>query len=553
MKIALAQINFHIGNFEYNKEKIVSAIKKAESEKVDLVVFSEFSVCGYPPQDLLDYRDFVNKCEETVNEIASYCTSVAAIVGSPRINHHAKGKRLFNSGFFLNEGKVEYLQDKTLLPTYDIFDEYRYFEPNKNFNIIEFKGQKIALTICEDLWDDQPADSEFGKNKLYHVSPMEELKKFNPDLLINIAASPFAYTRIWGKKNIFIRKAKQYNLPVINVNQVGAQTELIFEGGSLAVHPTGTIARELKWFGEDFDIIDTEELSKKPDTNTTHDQENVIARIHDALILGIKDFFRKLDFSKATLGLSGGIDSAVALVLAQRALGAENLKVLLMPSKYSSDSSVDDSEKLAKNLNVDYEIISINNIVNSFDEALNPLFKDLPNDVTEENIQARVRGTLLMALSNKEGHILLNTSNKSESAVGYATLYGDMNGAISILGDVYKTDVYRLAEYINSAKEIIPENILKKAPSAELRPDQKDSDSLPEYEILDKILFDFIEIQKPVEEIIDNHQDPEIVKKIIQMVNINEYKRFQAPPVLRISSKAFGSGRRMPLVAKYME
>jgi NAD+ synthase (glutamine-hydrolysing) len=551
MKIALAQLNFHIGNFSHNKDQIINTIVKAKNDHADLVVFSELSVCGYPPQDLLDYREFVQQSEKAIEEIAEHCQDIAVIIGSPRINPNSTGKMLKNSAYFINNGKIEFVQDKTLLPTYDIFDEYRYFEPNDQFNIVEYQGKKIALTICEDLWDQQPSLSVFGKNRLYNISPMEKLKEYNPDLLINIAASPFSYSKIWGKKNIFIQKAKQHEIPVIFVNQVGAQTEFIFEGGSLAIHPNGIIHDELRWFETDYRLIELDEISQFAENRETHDEYNVTAKIHDALVLGLKDFFQKLDFDKAILGLSGGIDSSVALAIAVEAIGKEKIRVLMMPSEYSSEGSVKDSEQLAGNLGVHYDIVPIQNVLHSFTEALNPIFRNTEEDVTEENLQARIRGTMLMAVSNKFGNILLNTSNKSESAVGYATLYGDMSGALSLLGDVYKTDVYRLAEYINREREIIPKAIMQKSPSAELKPEQKDSDSLPEYEYLDKILFQYIELQKSSEEIIQEGFDRETVENVIRMVNASEYKRYQAPPVLRISSKAFGAGRRMPLVAKY--
>ncbi len=552
MKIALAQLNYHIGNFDYNKEIIIRHIEKAKKDNADLVVFSEMSLCGYPPQDLLDYRKFTDECDRTLKEIAMNCHEIAAIVGGPRINPNPKGKQLLNAAFFLEEGEVRFVQDKTLLPTYDIFDEYRYFEPNKKFDIVEYKNHRIALTTCEDLWDEQPTESLFGRRELYTVSPMEKLKEFNPDILINISASPFSYTKIWGKKNIFIRKAKQYNLPVFMVNQVGAQTELIFEGASLVVQSEGTIYDEMKWFEEDYKVYDVEKIVNAGPDERTHDEYNVIEKIHDALVLGLRDFFNKLNFKKAILGLSGGIDSAVSLAIAERALGKENLRVLLLPSEYSTEGSLNDAKELAANLGIHYDVMPIHDIVKSFENTLEPVFKDLPRDTAEENIQARIRGTLLMALSNKFGNILLNTSNKSESAVGYATLYGDMAGGLSVLGDVYKTDVYKLAGYINKEKEIIPENTITKAPSAELKPDQKDSDSLPEYELLDKILFNYIELQKSVEDIIEEEGfDEATVKQIVKLVNMNEYKRYQAPPMLRISSKAFGVGRRMPLVARY--
>jgi NAD+ synthase (glutamine-hydrolysing) len=552
MKIALAQLNYHIGNFEYTKELILDHIRKAKGDEADLVVFSEMSVCGYPPQDLLDYQVFVDQCDKTIKEIAEYCHGIAAILGGPRINPNPKGKMLLNSAFFIEDGQIKSVQDKTLLPTYDIFDEYRYFEQNRKFDIIEYKGHRIAMTVCEDLWDDQPYESIFGRRELYTVSPMKKLQEHNPDVLINIAASPFSYTKIWGKKNIFLRKAKEYNLPVFYVNQVGAQTELIFEGASLAIHPKGTIMEELKWFGQDYRVVDLDTMLKEGDEHKTHDASDYIEKIYHGLILGLQDFFRKLDFDRAIVGLSGGIDSAVVLAIAERALGKDKVQAMLLPSGYSSESSVADAETLAKNLGVQYNTVEINDIVDSFDNALSELFKGTKTDTTEENIQARIRGTLLMAVSNKFGNILLNTSNKSESAVGYATLYGDMNGAISVLGDVYKTDVYKLAEFINKEQELIPKNIIEKAPSAELKPDQKDSDSLPEYEMLDKILFDYIELQSSIEDIVEERGfERELVEKIIRMVNNSEYKRYQAPPVLRVSSKAFGVGRRMPLVARY--
>ena len=551
MKIALAQLNYHIGNFEKNTSKILDYIEKAKKDQVDLIVFSELSVCGYPPQDLLEKKSFIEQCEAAVEEITSHCKDIAVVIGSPTLNFHQKGKRLYNSALFIQDAEVKLVQNKTLLPTYDIFDEYRYFEPNDKFNIIEYKGEKIAITICEDLWDIQPSENPFAKNQLYNVTPMDKLIEYKPDFILNIAASPFSYTKIWGRKNVFIRNAKKYNLPVFTVNQTGAQTELIFDGGSLVVNPDGTIANEMKSFEEDYKIYDLEEIKKCAVKKTIDEDPDVIAKIHDALVLGVRDYFKKMNFNNATLGLSGGIDSAVALVIAARALGPENLRVLLLPSKYSSGHSVTDAESLAKNLGVRYDTVHIQDVVDSFNDSLKKVFKGLEEDITEENIQARARGTILMALSNKFGHILLNTSNKSESAVGYGTLYGDMNGGLSILGDVYKADVYKLARYINKDSVIIPENTILKPPSAELRPEQKDSDSLPDYDILDKILFEYIELQKTPEEIIEGGWEKILVERIIRLVDSNEYKRYQAPPILRISSKAFGAGRRMPLVAKY--
>ncbi|MBA7577202.1 Glutamine-dependent NAD(+) synthetase [subsurface metagenome] len=550
MKIALAQLNYHIGDFKNNVTAIREAILKAIRADVDLVVFSELSICGYPPLDLLEQKGFINQCKKSLYELAGVCNGIAAIVGSPTINPNPSGKKLFNSAYFLSNGKVLDVIHKTLLPTYDIFDEYRYFEPNTEFRIIHYKGKKIALTICEDLWDEQPFDNEFEKTRLYTISPMEMLKTHQPDLIINIAASPFSYTREWAKKEIFVSKARKYAVPVFYVNQMGGQTELIFEGGSMVVNQKGEIHDLLHHFKEDFRIYDFGDVMEEISSNHSASAD-MYKRINDALVMGLRDYFLKMKFQTAILGLSGGIDSAVSLVLAVHALGNKNVYALLLPSKFSTEHSVTDAKTLADNLNIQYEIISIQSIAENFNDSLRVYFQDYPPDITEENIQARIRAIFLMAFSNKFGHILLNTSNKSEAAVGYGTLYGDMCGGLSILGDVYKTDVYKLAEYINRDKEIIPRNTIEKPPSAELRPNQKDTDSLPDYEILDKILYYFIELQLSSEEIIAKGFDGNTVERVIFMVNTNEYKRYQAPPILRISSKAFGAGRRIPLVAKY--
>lgn len=551
MKIALSQINFQIANFEGNSKSIIRDIERSKKAGANLVVFSELSICGYPPLDLLELKDFYDKCLETVNTIASHCKGIAAIVGAPSINPNPMGKKLFNSAFFLSDGKIQHIVNKSLLPTYDIFDEYRYFEPNNQFNIIEFNNYRIALTICEDLWDDQPTDNPFGKENLYTLSPMAELAKQKPDLIINIAASPFSYNKEVIKKKIFAEKAATYKLPLFYVNQVGAHTELIFDGGSMVIDSQGTIRDEMEIFKEDLRIYNVDDIIHGRDKQSELKFRSDIEKIHDALVMGIKDYFSKSGFSRATLGLSGGIDSAVTVVLAVEALGNENVRVLLMPSQYSSDHSVSDAVALANKLNIQYEIVPIKNIYSSFEHSLQQIFEGKSPDLTEENIQARIRGSLLMAISNKFGHILLNTSNKSEAAVGYGTLYGDMNGGLSVLGDVYKTRVYELAWYINRNDEIIPINSITKPPSAELRPGQKDSDSLPEYELLDQVLHYYIEEQLSLSEIIKKGFDDQLVSRVIQLVNRNEYKRFQAPPILRISSKAFGIGRRMPIVAKY--
>ena len=550
MRIALAQLDYHIGNFAENTGNIVLAIENARQSGAELVVFSELSVCGYPPLDLLERRDFIQQCIDEIHKIARICDTIGVIIGGPSFNTASEGKMLFNSAYFLFGGEIKQIVNKSLLPTYDIFDEYRYFEPNRFFSLLPFKNKKIALTICEDLWDDQPVENEFARSRLYTRHPLEELCKLEPDLVINIAASPFSHTRMDLKKGIFIEKAKKHNLPVIYVNQVGAQTQLIFEGGSMAIDCKGRIIAQLDYFSPEIKIVDTDDLdgSHKKDASKPKDR---IGMVHDALVTGIKGYFRKTNFSKAVLGLSGGIDSAITLVLAARALGKDNVHAILMPSGFSSGHSVSDSVELANNLGISYDIIKIEDLFQLFNHSLSPLFEGCTFDITEENLQSRIRCVLLMAFSNKFGHILLNTSNKSEAAVGYGTLYGDMSGGLSVLGDVYKTDVFLLAKYINAKKDVIPVNILLKPPSAELRPDQKDSDSLPEYTILDRVLEEYIEHQKTNDEIVAMGFEKSLVTRIIRMVNTNEYKRYQTPPILRISSKAFGGGRRLPLVAKY--
>lgn len=544
MKIALAQINYHIGNFENNQAKIIEAIRKAKSQGADLIVFAELAISGYPPRDFLEFDDFIDQCMQSIESIARECVGIAAIVGGPSKNPKTKGKDLFNTAFFLSEAKIASAHHKTLLPNYDIFDEYRYFEPNTQFNTIDFKGQRLAITICEDLWN-------IGDDLLYRGNPMDELYKQNPDVIINIAASPFHYDQARIRKAKLTQNVKKYGLPLFYVNHVGAQTELLFDGGSLVVNAKGDLHDELSYFDEDLRFYNTQEVLKTANKKETHTNSK-IELIHDALIMGIRNYFRKLGFSKAILGLSGGIDSAVTLVLAERALGRENVKAVLLPSRFSSQHSIDDARDLAENLQVPYDVINIEKPFGSFEEVLKPSFDGLPFNLAEENLQARARGVILMALSNKFGYILLNTSNKSEAAVGYGTLYGDMNGGLSVLGDVYKTEVFELARFINNEQEVIPENTITKPPSAELRFDQKDSDSLPDYEILDAILFQYIEKRQGPNELIKMGFDEAIVKRTLKLVNTNEYKRYQTPPILRVSPKAFGMGRRMPIVARYL-
>lgn len=543
MKIALAQLNYTIGDFSGNIEKKKAAIQKAILDRCDLIVFSELSICGYIPKDTLNYDSFIHRCNGAINELLYLSQSIGIIIGAPRFSYLEKGKRLRNAALLLHEGKIVKEIYKTLLPTYDIFDEYRYFEPNNLFELVEFKGYKIALTICEDLWN-------IEATPMYAITPMEALQKLGPQLMINISGSPYSYNHVDERKALMQQNAVTYQLPLIYVNQVGAHTDVIFDGGSLFIDHKGEVVEELDYFKEEIQIIDWEPKQEYPIKSPTILNEDM-ELIHAAIITGIRDYFHKSGFKKAILGLSGGIDSALVNALAFEALGAENVLSVMLPSKFSSKGSVNDSIDLCKNTGNPYHIISIENTVATFEQTLEPLFKGLATDTTEENLQARNRGLILMALSNKFGHILLNTSNKSESAVGYTTLYGDMCGGLSVIGDLYKTQVYAMSRYVNRNGIIIPEAIINKAPSAELRPNQLDSDSLPNYNLLDELLFHYIENQKGWEEIVALGFEESVVRKIVRMVDRNEYKRFQASPTLRISHKAFGLGRQMPLVAKY--
>lgn len=545
MNIALAQLNYHIGNFEYNTKKIIDHIKLAKEKGADLVVFAELAICGYPPRDFLEFEEFVELCNRAANEIATHCHGIACIVGLPVKNTTIAGKDLYNAAHFIEDGKIKTTIKKALLPNYDVFDEYRYFEPGNEFNCISFKGRKIAVTICEDLWN-------INDNPLYISNPMDQLILQKPDFMINIAASPFSYAHDDERMIVLADNAKKYNLPLLYVNQVGAQTEIIFDGGSVTFDRKGNLLDEMKYFEEElkiYEIKGSEVIGYSP---IDHHPLSDIEQIYNALILGIRDYFQKSGFSRAVLGLSGGIDSAIVCALACKALGPENVMAVLMPSKYSSDHSISDALALVENFGCKHEIIAIKEVADAFDGIMAPAFKGLPPNLAEENIQARCRGIVVMAMSNKFGYILLNTSNKSECAVGYGTLYGDMCGAIGVIGDIYKTQVYELARFINREMELIPLNSIIKPPSAELRPDQKDSDSLPEYDELDKILFQYIELKKSSRAIIAQGYDEALVRRVIKMVNTAEFKRYQTPPILRVSPKAFGMGRRMPIVGKYL-
>lgn len=545
MKITLAQLNFRIGDFEGNLSKMLDAVAKAKAEKSDIIVFGELAVCGYPPRDFLEFDDFINRCQHSVSELCKVANGIAIAVGSPTKNPVIEGKDLFNSAYFLVDGKVNHVAHKALLPTYDIFDEYRYFEPASEFNVVEYKGKRIALTVCEDIWNIG------NENPMYTICPMDEMMPQNPDFIINLSASPFSYKQADERLNVVRANVARYKIPMFYVNHVGAQTELIFDGGSIVMCANGETYNEMSYFEEEIKTYELEDVLENK--NIIGEQpKNKMTMVHDALVTGVKDYFGKLGFKKAILGLSGGIDSAVTLVIAARALGAENMRVVLMPSQFSSDHSVDDARILAENLGVQYDIIPIKPIFETYMDSLKTQFEGQPFNITEENLQARSRGMILMAMSNKFGHIVLNTSNKSEAAVGYGTLYGDMCGGLSVIGDLYKTEVFKLARYMNKDGEVIPENTIVKPPSAELRPNQKDSDSLPEYDILDEILFQYIEKRQGPKEIIAMGFDEALVKRTLRLVNINEFKRFQTAPTLRVSPKAFGMGRRVPIVAKYL-
>ncbi len=559
MKIFLAQQNYHIGNFESNTNKIIDAIRQAKAKQGDLIVFSELAVCGYPPRDFLYFNDFIEKCNQAIHAISREAIGIAVLVGAPQRNPVAEGKDLFNAAWFLADGEVKQVIHKTCLPTYDVFDEDRYFEPAHQWEVVQFQGKKIAVTICEDIWN-------LGNNPLYRYCPMDMLMNQQPDVMINLSASPFDYTHDEDRKAAVKANVLKYQLPMFYCNAVGSQTEIVFDGTSLVFDKEANLCGRMLSFQEDLqsfvlnedgsieaNIIEPAHLIPDSDLNPQGlDASLNLEHIYEALLMGIRDYFAKMGFKKAILGSSGGIDSAVTLALAVVALGKENVTAVLMPSQYSTSHSVGDAEQLSKNLGNPYHILPIKNIYDSFLQELQPLFNDLPFSVAEENIQSRTRGNLLMAIANKFGFILLNTSNKSELATGYGTLYGDMAGGLGVLGDCYKLQIYELARYINRKQEIIPANIIAKPPSAELRPNQKDSDSLPEYDILDKILYQYIEQAKGPDEIKAAGFDAALVDRILRLVNVNEYKRNQFCPIIRISPKAFGVGRRMPIVGKYL-
>ena len=559
MKICIAQQNYHIGNFEQNTEKMLCAIEEAKKQGADIILFSEMSVCGYPARDFVEFNDFINKCYESIDTIKQAADTIGVLIGSPARNPNIKGKDLYNAAFFLFEQKIVAEIHKTLLPTYDVFDENRYFEPADDWNVVPFKGKKLAITICEDIWN-------LGDNPLYRICPMDKMMDQQPDILLNLSASPFDYTHDEDRKATIKANVVKYKKPLFYCNAVGSQTEIVFDGASLVFDKEANLCGALPMFESAMQIFECNDdgtinapILEPADRVPSKELNPVklmpelnIDQVYKALVLGVKDYFNKMGFKRAILGSSGGIDSAVTLAIACDALGKENVHAILMPSPYSTEHSVDDAVQLSKNLNNPYDIIPIKEVYETFLSTLKPIFKDLPFSLAEENIQSRSRGNILMAIANKIGYVLLNTSNKSELATGYGTLYGDMAGGLGVLGDCYKMQVYALANYINRDQEIIPLNIIEKAPSAELRPDQKDSDSLPDYAILDQILYQYIEKRADPSVIKSLGFDAALVDRTLKMVNNNEYKRNQFCPIIRISPKAFGVGRRVPIVGKYL-
>ncbi|WP_069130216.1 NAD+ synthase [Rhodohalobacter halophilus] len=556
MKIRIEQLNPIIGDLKGNKSLIVEALSSAEKSGMDLLILPEMSLTGYPTQDLLEVQAFRDECYKINDEIIMLTGSTALLFGSITPNKKQFGRKVFNSALLAKDGVLLGTVHKTLLPTYDIFDDLRYFEPNDEFNCIDLDGIKLGVTICEDIW--------YNENEVqyhtYPINPAEELKKLGADIIINISASPYTNTKHQNREKMLQNHTRRLELPLLYSNQVGAHTDVIFDGDSMAIDAKGNVIARTKAFEPSFADVELDNKSGNVEPLGDRDQ-NVIypalkaERQFSAIRLGLRDYIEKTGVADSVVfGLSGGIDSAVGCALAVEALSPGQVKAITLPAEFSSEGSVTDSRELAKNLGIDLFEIPIQKIFETFRSTLAPVFKDEPFGVAEENLQSRIRGTILMAYANKFGSLLMATGNKSEYAVGYATLYGDMNGALSLIGDLYKTEVYEMAKWLNSSyyrKEVIPEAIINKAPSAELRPDQKDSDSLPEYEILDKLLFNYIELQKSRSQIIHEGFEVATVDRILKLVDYNEFKRNQAVPILKVSSKSFGSGRRWPIVQKW--
>ncbi|PYY06570.1 MAG: NAD+ synthase [Acidobacteria bacterium] len=544
MKIALGQINPTVGDFCGNASKIIDYAHRAKVQGADLILFPELAICGYPPRDLVEKSSFVTQNAETLEDIAKQTNGIAVICGLVTPAESETGKSVMNSAALVRDGRLEFMQSKMLLPTYDVFDEDRYFAPARKQDVVSLNGSKLALTICEDAWNDK----HFWHKRLYSIDPVEELVRAGGNLVLNISASPFTVQKREIRKKMLQAIAADFRVPVIMCNQVGGNDSLIFDGSSIVVGPDGRVLAQAKSFEEDLVFFNSDTLE-----GDLHEQpRDTESEAYAALVLGTRDYVRKCGFKKIIVGLSGGIDSALTAAIAVDALGKENVMGVSMPGPYSSEGSKDDAKALANNLGIRYDIIPISPVFEEFRKALSPTFRGFPEDFTEENMQSRVRGSTLMALANKFGALVLTTGNKSEMAVGYCTLYGDMCGGLAVIADVPKTMVYRLTAYRNGISPVIPEATIKKVPSAELRPNQTDQDSLPPYEVLDCILEDYVEDYKTAEQICSERgYDCKLVKSVIRMIERSEYKRQQAAPILKISQKAFGLGRRFPIAAKY--
>ena len=540
MKIALCQINTIIGDIDYNKSKIINEYQKAVKDGADLVIFPELSLVGYPTLDLVEKKEFRLASTKALFEVASQTGDTGLLFGTITEDDDNIGTDIHNSAILCYNGKMQFFQHKSLIPNYDVFDEMRYFDSAKNVYIHKFMGEKLGISICEDIWN----DADYWYKQRYSYDPVKELIQKRAAVIINISASPYSYGKRENRKNMLSVLARTEKIPLAYVCTVGAQAELIFDGASMCFDAEGNLVRLGKSYEEDYFIFDTKE-EYKPIVKTERSFEEEIL---DALVYGLKEYCEKENFKKVLIGLSGGMDSALVTYIAAKAVGPENVHVVLMPSKYTSTESIEDSQKLIKNLGISSANVSIQPVVDEALKMLSPVVTETPGKIVEENIQARIRGVYLMAVSNQFGYLLLTTGNKSEMAVGYCTLYGDMCGGLGVIADVYKTDVYRIANYINREKEIIPQTIIDKVPTAELSPGQKDQDTLPPYDLLDKILRMYLEENKEIEEITSIIGERELVKKILRMVDKSEYKRRQAAPALRVSSKAFGYGRRYPIV-----
>jgi NAD+ synthase (glutamine-hydrolysing) len=544
VKIALAQIDPTVGDFTGNIEKMISVSRRAAASGARLTVFSELAICGYPPADFLEKPSFLARCQAAMEELAAATRALptAVLVGVALSAPEGSGKPAVNAAVLLDKGKILLEQHKRLLPFYDVFDEQRYFAPATEQKVVELDGLRLAVTICEDAWNDK----NFWRERLYPVDPLEELRRQNPDIHINLSSSPFWHSKRKVRRAMVEAIARRDHIPVVLVNQVGGNDSLIFDGSSLAINARGELVAQAASFAEDLVLVDP--FSAEPIPEPVEDDTEAS---YQALVLGTRDYVRKCGFKKAIVGLSGGIDSALVVAVAAEALGAENVIAVGMPSPYSSQGSIDDSRALAANLGIQFELIGISGLFNEFQKALAPQFAGLKADTTEENIQSRTRGCLLMAMSNKFSALVLTTGNKSEMAVGYCTLYGDMVGALAVIGDLVKTRVYDVCRWINREREVIPSAILTKPPSAELRPDQKDTDSLPPYDVLDPILEAYVERYETPEQIEARYGfAPAVIQHVVRLVERSEYKRQQAAPVLKLTAKSFGMGRRFPIAVK---